>query len=236
MKNNFLLVLLLLLGAGPAARAQIDTTGGRYYRPIFANVTVMPDVVYGAAITYQGTTQTLLMDIYQPTGDVLARRPLIIFAHQGGFLAGARTDAYMVNICTRMARLGYVTASIEYRLGFPITGFPPPAADTVGVAQAAVRGMQDLRAAVRFFRKDAATTNTYRVSPAYIVAGGSSAGAFMALEIGYLDKASEVPAYVGLAGLGGIEGSSGNPGYSSAVLAVLNLNGATAPRPSHRGR
>lgn len=227
MKTKLLLLLLLVLGAAPAVRAQIDTTGSRYYRPIFANVTVTPDVVYGAAVTYQGTTQTLLMDIYQPTGDALARRPVIIFAHQGGFLVGSRTDAYMVNICTRMARLGYVTASIEYRLGFPITGFPPPEADTVGVAQAAVRGMQDLRAAVRFLRKDAATTNTYRVNPAYIVAGGSSAGAFMALEIGYLDKASEVPAYVGLAALGGIEGSSGNPGYSSAVLAVLNLSGAT---------
>ena len=227
MNKILLLLLLLLLGIGPAAQAQIDTTGGRYYRPIFANVTVTPDVVYGAAVTYTGTNQTLLLDIYQPTGDALARRPVILFAHQGGFLTGSRTDAYMVNICTRMARLGYVAASIEYRLGFPITGFPLPAADTVGVAQAAVRGMQDLRAAVRFFRKDAATTNTYKVNPSYIATGGSSAGAFMALEIGYLDKASEVPAYVGLAALGGIEGSSGNPGYSSAVLAVLNLSGAT---------
>ena len=94
----------------------------------------------------------------------------------------------------------------------------------MGVAPAAVRGTQDLRAAVRFFRKDAATTNTHRVSPAYIMADGSSAETFMALEIGYLDKASEVPAYVGL---GGIEGSSGNPG-SSAVPVVLNLNSATA--------
>ena len=110
-----------------------------------------------------------------------------------------------------------------------MTGFPPPAADTGGVAQTAVRGIQDLRAAVRFFRKDAATTNTYRVSPAYIAAGGSSVETFMALEIRCLDKASEVPAYVGLAGLGGIEGSSGNSGYSSAVLAVLNLSGASAP-------
>ncbi|GAA4031682.1 hypothetical protein GCM10022409_14900 [Hymenobacter glaciei] len=225
--NKTLLFLLLLFGVSTAVQAQIDTTGGRYYRPIFANVTVTPDVIYGTAVTYQGTTQTLLMDIYQPTGDALARRPVIIFAHQGGFLAGSRTDAYMVNICTRMARLGYVTASIEYRLGFPITGFPPPAADTVGVAKAAIRGMQDLRAAVRFFRKDAATTNAYKVNPSYIAAGGSSAGAFMALEIGYLDKASEVPAYADLAGLGGIEGNSGNPGYSSAVLAVLNLSGAT---------
>ncbi|WP_460503943.1 alpha/beta hydrolase fold domain-containing protein, partial [Hymenobacter agri] len=227
MKNNLLLLLILLLGFGPAARAQIDTTSGRYYRPIFASVTTTADVPYGAATNYDGSAATLLMDIYQPTGDVLPRRPVIIFAHQGGFLTGTRKDAYMVNICTRMARLGYVTASIEYRLGFPITGFPPPAADTVGVAQAAIRGMQDLRAAVRFFRKDAATTNTYRINPGYIAVGGSSAGAFMALEIGYLDKASEVPAYVGLTSLGGIEGSSGNPGYSSAVLAVLNLSGAT---------
>ena len=97
-----------------------------------------------------------------------------------------------------------------------------------------MRGIQDLRAAVRFFRKDAATTNTYRVSPAYIAAGGSSVETFMALEIRCLDKASEVPAYVGLAGLGGIEGSSGNSGYSSAVLAVLNLSGASAPPVSSR--
>ena len=70
--------LLLVLGA---ARAQIDTTGGRYYRSVFANVTVMPGVVYGAAVIYQGTTQTLLIYIHQPIDDVLARRPVIIFAH-----------------------------------------------------------------------------------------------------------------------------------------------------------
>lgn len=226
MKNTLLFLLLLLLGAGPTAQAQVDTTRGRYFQPIFANVTVTPNVIYGSAQRYDGSTQTLLMDIYQPTGDTEARRPVIVFAHQGGFLAGSRTDAYMVNICTRMARLGYITASIEYRLGFPISGFGVPA-DTPQVAKAAIRGMQDLRAAVRFFRKDAATTNLYGVNSGYIAAGGSSAGAFMALEIGYLDKTSEVPAYVDLAGLGGIEGNSGNSGYSSAVLAVLNLSGAT---------
>jgi len=228
MKPVFLF-LLLVLASWQAATAQtvIDTTGGRYYRPLFPNVTVTSNVAYGSAVTSTGSTQTLTMDIYQPSGDVLAQRPVIIFAHQGGFLLGSKTDAYMIAVCTQFAKLGYVTASIEYRLGFPITGFPLPAADTVGVAQAAIRGMQDLRAAVRFFRRDAATTNTYRIHPNYITVGGSSAGAFAALEVGYLDKASEVPAYVGLAALGGIEGNSGNPGYSSAPLAVLNLSGAT---------
>ncbi|RZK56341.1 MAG: alpha/beta hydrolase, partial [Hymenobacter sp.] len=225
----YVLLTFILLGCAGQAMAQltpIDTTSGRYYRPVFAGVTVASNVVYGSAPTYTGTTQQLVMDIYQPTGDTVNRRPLVIFAHQGGFLTGSKTDAYMVNICTRLARLGYVTASIEYRLGFPLTGLAQPA-DTTGVAQAAIRGMQDMRAAVRFFRQDAATAKAYRVHANYIMAAGSSAGAFIALQIGYLDKASEVPGYVGLAALGGIEGNGGNGGYSSAVAAVINLSGAT---------
>jgi para-nitrobenzyl esterase len=229
MKALLHFALLLLLASPRLAAAQlapIDTTGGRYYRPIFATVTVTSNVVYGAAAPFGGTSQQLLLDVYQPAGDTVQRRPLIIFAHQGGFLTGSKTDAYMVAVCTRLARLGYVTASIDYRLGFALSGLAQPA-DTVGVAQASIRGMQDMRAAVRFFRNDAATAKTYRVYSNYIVVGGSSAGAFMALQTGYLDKASEVPAYVGLAALGGLEGTGGNAGYSSAVAAVLNLSGAT---------
>lgn len=222
----FLGVLLLTVTQIVNAQVVIDTTGGRYYRPVFSNVTVASGVAFGAAVNSVGTNQTLLMDIYQPTGDALAQRPVIIFAHQGGFVTGLRTDAYMVAVCTKFARLGYVTASIDYRLlDFSIVlggGF-----DTVNIAKSAIRGMQDLRAAVRFFRKDAATANAYRVNPGYVIVGGSSAGAFAALEVGYLDKATEVPAYVGIAALGGVEGLSGNPGYSSLPQAVLNLSGAT---------
>ncbi|MDB5267268.1 MAG: hypothetical protein JWP58_308 [Hymenobacter sp.] len=222
----FLAALLLMAAHGASAQAVIDTTGGRYYRPVFANVTVTSGVAYGAAVNSVGTNQTLTMDIYQPTGDALAGRPVIIFAHQGGFISGSKTDAYMVDVCTRFARLGYVTASIDYRL-LDLSIVFGGGFDTVNIAKSAIRGMQDLRAAVRFFRKDAATTNTYRVNPGYVMVGGSSAGAFAALEVGYLDKAAEVPAYVGIAALGGVEGVSGNPGYSSLPQAVLNLSGAT---------
>jgi|GEM_PF-2000422 len=224
MKPSLLFLLLLVLGTGLAARAQtpIDTTAGRYFQPVFKDVTVTSGVAYGSATTAFGSTQTLLMDVYQPAGDASIERPVIIFAHQGGFVTGSRTEQYMVDVCTQFAKLGYVTASIDYRLLF--TTF-----DTTAVSRAAIRGMQDMRAAVRYFRRDAATTNTYRASPSRIVVGGASAGGFMALQVAYLDKASEVTSDVGLAALGGIEGNSGNPGYSSAVLAVLNLSGATNP-------
>ena len=210
-----------------AQLAPIDTARGRYYQPVFTNVTVTSNVAYGSAIPFGGSMpQPLLMDVYQPTGDTVSRRPLIVFAHGGGFVLGMKTDAYPVAFCTRLARLGYVVASIEYRLGFPLTGFPV-LTDTAGIAEAAIRGGHDMKAAIRFFRQNAATSKTYRVHSNYVIAAGSSAGAFSALEVGYLDKASEVPAYVNLAALGGIEGNSGNPGYSSAVMAVLNLSGAT---------
>ena len=230
MRPSLLLVLLLVLGFGRPVAAQttpIDTTGGRYFRPIFPAVTVTSGVVYGSAVTSGGVTQTLLMDVYEPTGDAATERPVILFAHEGGFVRGSRTDVYMTAVCTQFAKLGYVTASIDYRLVDPITILT--AFDTTTVSQAAIRGMQDLRAAVRYFRRDAATANTYRASPNRIAVGGASAGGFMALGVGYLDKASEVTSDVNLAGLGGIEGNSGNPGYSSAVLAVLNLSGAANP-------
>ena len=229
MKPLLYALLILLLAAPGRAAAQlapIDTTGGRYYQPVFANVTVTRDVPYGAAPKYDGTTQQLVMDIYQPAGDTVTRRPLIIFAHGGGFLFGGKADSYPVALCTRLARLGYVAASIEYRLGYLPTGLSA-AADTPKIAAAAIRGGQDMKAAVRFFRRDAATARAYRVFSGYIVAAGSSAGAFAALEAGYLDKASEVPGYIDLAALSGVEGAGGNPGFSSAVTAVVNLSGAT---------
>jgi hypothetical protein len=207
--------MLLVSLLGPVATAQIDTTRGRYYQPIFANVDVQRGVVYGQAGNILGANQTLRLDIYQPAGDTVSRRPLIVFAHEGAFVTGSRDDQFMTAICTRLARMGYVTASIDYRLLF-----------FVGLGQAAIRATQDMRAAVRFFRLDAAMERRYRIHPGYIFAGGSSAGGFVALQVGYLDKPAEVPAYLNISQLGGLEGNSGNPGYSSEVRGVINLSGA----------
>jgi poly(3-hydroxybutyrate) depolymerase len=221
MKKLVLALFCVWLGSvlKSAAQSRIDTTGGRYYRPIFASVTRTQDVTYGAAVDFLGSNQNLRLDVYQPTGDTVRRRPLLVFAHGGGFVSGNKNDADIVELCTRFARMGYVTASIGYRVLFlPF--------DTVNISRAAIRATQDMRAAVRFFRKDAATGRTYRIHSDFIYAGGSSAGAFMALQTGYLDKDAEVPAYIGLAALGGLEGSSGSAGYSSAVRGVINLCGA----------
>jgi acetyl esterase/lipase len=222
MKYFWLLALLatLLVTAG-AAQAQIDTTRGRYYQPRFRQVTVQRDVEFAQVTTFLGRTQTLYMDVYQPAGDTVRRRPLIVLAHEGGFLTGTRDDAVMTALCTRLAKLGYVTASIDYRLYF----FP---FDTVGIGRAAIRATQDMRAAIRFFRHDAATARKFRVHPQYIFVGGSSAGGFMSLLTAYMDKPAEVPAYLGLSDLGGLEGTGDHLRYSSRPRGVVNMCGALA--------
>ena len=68
MKALLLLLAVWLLAAGGPVAAQIDTTRARYYQPVFGAVDVTHDVPYGAATTYTGTAQTLLLDVYQPGG------------------------------------------------------------------------------------------------------------------------------------------------------------------------
>lgn len=205
-----------------ASMAQFDTTGGMYYNAVYASATKTSDIVYGSNTTYTGSTVSLTMDIYQPSGDTHSLRPLIIFAHGGSFIGGTKTDQDVVELCNRFSKMGYVTASIYYRLGmYPF--------DSVNATKAVIRATQDMKAAVRFFKKDAATTNSYKIDPKYIYAGGSSAGAFMALHLGYLDKMAEATTVLSsttINSLGGLEGNSGNPGYTSTVSGVINLCGA----------
>ncbi len=218
MKKIFTLIASCL-SVSAFAQNPIDTSGGRYWAEIFPNVTIDNAVNYGSNVDVSGTTQTLRLDVYEPTGDTVQYRPLLVFAHGGSFIGGTKTDQDVVELCTRFAKMGYVCASRNYRLGL---GFP---IDSAHAGRAVIRAVQDMKAAVRFFRKDVTMGNTYKIHPDYIFAGGSSAGAFMALHLAYMDSV-DVPAYLNIANLGGIEGASGNPGYPSNVLAVINLCGA----------
>lgn len=216
----------ILLAAGASALfstsyAQLDCSNGRYTQPNFT-VTKTSNITYGSNTDLNGQNQTLTLDVFEPSNDQLAQRPLIILVHGGTFISGSKADGDVVELCNRFAKLGYVTASINYRLGM---GLPP---NQTTAAAALLRAVEDMKAAVRFFRKDAATTNTYRINPDYIIGGGSSAGALTALHLAYLDQDNEVPAFVDTVGHNKLEGKSGNPGYNSNIRAVVNLCGALA--------
>lgn len=116
-----------------------------------------------------------------------------------------KNDLDVQRLSEHFSKRGYVCASINYRLGI---SFPYNEANTTSTV---FRAVQDLKAAIRFFRKDAATANEYKIDPNIIFAGGSSAGAFTALHLAYLNEYSELPSTIDTSILGDIEGNSGNP-------------------------
>jgi acetyl esterase/lipase len=228
MKKIYISLLALTLAAPKIINAQC--AGERFFNYVFpAEPILTGNVTYGSNVAVTGAAQQLELDIYEPNGDTASLRPLVLVAHGGSFIGGSKTGSDVVPICKELAKLGYVAASIEYRLG--MNGLPFPGPDSSDATEAVMRGVHDGRAAVRFFRKNAAIGgNTYKIDTTNIFFAGVSAGGFIALQMAYLDEASEIPSYIDMVGqpglTGGIEGNSGNPGYSSEVKAIINICGA----------
>lgn len=194
-----------------------------YNSLLFDEVSTDVDISYGSSTTQGGNSQDLKLDLYEPLGSDEVARPLIILSHGGGFTGGNKED--LEELATYLARSGYVVASISYRL-----------IDVEQTATSTIRGVmdaaQDLKGAVRFFRKDASIDQVYRIDPQKIFVGGYSAGAFMSLHLAYLNTEAELESSFGsdivdyVNQNGGLEGNSGNEGYSSEVKGVLNIAGA----------
>src|ERR1019366_4402414 len=137
---------------------------GRYKNLVFNNVTI-------DSVTYS-TPYGLKMDIYQPAGDTLSARPVIILAHGGSFTTGTRNnDLTIDSLCMNFARRGYVTASIDYRLASVLNMI-----DSVQALTDIFNAISDGKAAVRYFYKDARTLNSYKIDTNNVFIGGNSVG------------------------------------------------------------
>ena len=207
--------------------AQQECDGYRYrYTGAFETHSITYDVPYGENLSWDGAETELVVDIYAPSGDLLTERPLVILAHGGFFLDGSNDGLDVVSLSEDLAQMGYVVASMSYRLGVNITNLLEIQDEFI---KAVWRGVHDSKAAVRFFRKSAEEGNPYGIDPNRIYLGGVSAGAFIALHHAYVDEDIEIPTQIDITELGlegGLEGLSGNPGYSSEVQGVFNIAGA----------
>lgn len=229
------IITLILIGISWTDSAYAQCFGDRFKSPVFDTFLVTSNVVYGTNFTYdvqQGQTGTstidLEMDIYTPPlSDTMTKRPMLLFIHGGSFIENTRKSAEILYMCETFAKHGYVTATMSYRLGIeaPI--------DSVNALRMAYRAIQDGKAAVRFLRSKA---DEYGIDPERIFAGGTSAGAILGLNIAYLNKSKELPAYVDTSehsvtnpkGLDGLLGKTNELyEYSSKIQGIINLCGAT---------
>lgn len=213
-------IVFLFITASIQAGAQ-----KRFKSEVFTDIDSISDVQYGQAVNIKGENENLLLDIFTPSKkDTMKYRPLVIFIHGGGFQNNSKNGSYSSMVCTKLAKRGYVTATIDYRLGVEKSGFDSgkKVKTNKDYAEALYRAQQDGKAAIRFFRRYA---EKYGIDTSQIFITGSSAGSKTCLAIAYLDEA-EIPAEVDKNKWGTLEGNSGNEGYSSKVNAVMNAWGA----------
>ncbi len=192
-RRHLTLLLAILAFAMPAAAQQWIDKNYTYQTET--------DVVYGTAVNFVGETDSLRMDIYLPDCDDeegVSRRPLLLWIHGGGFTAGSKNDGSIVNLCKEFAKRGYVTASINYRLGYVSDdaawscNFPLYAcmfaADSAEWYRGYFRGVQDAKGALRYLSN---RHEEYRIDTANVFIAGESAGAMIALGVGLMDSEEE---------------------------------------------
>lgn len=258
--KKLLFAIAIFIIVGIQVQAQV-----RYLDDVFttAQVQKFTDVVYGQNYYFlnyppapAGTSSSnpqmadLQMDVYTPpASDTASMRPLVILCHTGSFLprylngfpVGRKDDSTIVELSYRFTQKGYVTAAINYRLGWnPFAG--SQVERTRQILNAVYRAIHDAQTAVRFFKKDAATTNVYKIDPNRIILIGQGSGGFISLAYNFLNEQTETelpkfldglgnsvidPSIVGYVdGIGGVYNNYNHPGYSNQIQMVGNYGGA----------
>ena len=206
-----------------------NCTSERYLSNIFQS-SVNQDIIYGNSPTLTAiyvaenvtVDQDMTMDVYFPVGDDLEKRPLVILAYGGGYLVGTKEDEDVAATCDSLAKKGYVTASINYRMNMNVVS-------SSSAVRAIYRAAQDYHAAIRYLKE---YSNDYGIDTNYVFVGGVSAGGFSAMHAVFLDE-TERPTATYQSGIGGINpdlgclSCSGNSfNHTSNVRGIINLWGA----------
>ena len=194
MNKIYCFALLTLLATACKISSEllpVEPGGTRHNAVVFPEVSITENIVYGMNTAQGGQLQELFMDVYQPAADTVSQRPLVVLAHGGGFVGGDKDD--MLELAMFLAQSGYVAVSIRYRL---VNAEQTPRNElAAAVALCIVQAGHDMKAAIRYFVHDAATSNQYRINPHQVFIGGYSAGAFTALQAAYVNDDSEAAAF-----------------------------------------
>ena len=210
-KLGIVAMTMLLCGFFTNAMAQ---SSRRYAEPVFDEVNVETSIPFSSAIKEGETSPTTLyLDFYEPQGDTLSARPLVITVFGGAFVSGSRDYADMVAYCTRLAQHGYAAASIDYRL---ISLWNLNATSLIRDAYMAA---QDLSSAIRFFKYHC---DEYRIDPEQVFLLGNSAGSIAILCELFIDEDERTAETFEEPDLGPMHGS-GFEEYASISPAVAGV-------------
>lgn len=158
------------------------------------------------------------MDIYLPKNDTLDKRPLLMLIHGGAFFIGDKATVPYQKWCTHFASLGYVCASINYRMGFRPS--------SKAIQRTAYQATQDAHAAMRYLM---AKKDIYRIDPENLFVGGASAGSITAINLAYMRNENRPEATYSsflTEDLGDIENSGNDYSEDFKIKAIANMWGS----------
>lgn len=132
-----------------------------------------PSVERNLPFLEAGRVETL--DLYLPAKNPAnaQKSPGFVWIHGGGWTGGTKSENRAKEICSTMAKAGFVAISIDYKLGN--RSWP--------------QNLWDCKNAVRYLRVHA---KKYDIDPERIVVAGGSAGGHLALMVAYTDGNKEL--------------------------------------------
>ncbi len=207
---RYLLYCLLTFAASNGYGQTIKPV--RYRDEVFSKLVIQKNISYLNVPNDHAKKNAYLFDLYEPSGDSILQRPLIIWLHGGGFKFGSK-KAKGVQLWSKMFGMrGYVSAGLNYPLSKknPLLKFAE-------LKKGCYEAVQAVEEAVAFFKKNAAL---YRIDTSHIIVAGNSAGGIIALQMAYTGSLQ----LAGYAGLPGAETFSAKPN-PAGIAAVVNFWG-----------
>lgn len=219
--KKYILIIMLSIIASNHVNAQCNN---RYQTDIFSSVNI---TTTDYSDIYSDNFHK--MDIYTGQGDTATNRPLIIFHHGGSYYQGSKENPGTVDFCTAFAKKGYVVVAANYRL-VSLLDIASFLVNNSEQYEEVLKATSDMKAVIRYFKKDYSNGNTYGIDTNAFFIGGISSGGITAIHTAYIDNVSDLPTspidVQAIANsLGGIEGDAGNFGYSSSVKGIISFAG-----------
>ncbi|MCA9137727.1 MAG: alpha/beta hydrolase [Planctomycetales bacterium] len=165
---------------------------------------VVPQVNVIKDVPYLGDGRTEKLDLYLPANDGNQKRPAIVIVHGGGWHGGDKAAAREQNIGNELARVGYVCASINYRLSENNENLASR------LRQVWPGNLHDCKTAVRFLRMKA---DEYSIDANNIGAIGGSAGGHLVAMMAVTDTGD------------GLDPAEPYGEYSCRIQAVVPMYG-----------
>ena len=189
MIKKFIVTFIIFVLSFSITLTHAEENELRYLIRVFDQIETTINIVYKTVKDRRDNMVDLKLNIYQPKNDNLDKRPLIVWIHGGGFVNGSKEN--MESRCIDFAKMGYVTATINYRLS---------AKYTKNIEEAIPDAVEDARSAIDWLRENA---SKYKIDINNIFVGGSSAGGITSIYLGYEDNGWDKTGIKGIINLWG---------------------------------